>query len=120
MSFESMWRYYILKDFKPSRVCNHNDFVVNDGYFDIEMLGSGVNLQALFMTSALLMKLDNVLKKYETFQICQSTRLEWLCDDLLRIQISIWISYKFGTSNLILKTWNFTFRFFQASEGIRC
>lgn len=81
MSFESMLRYYI-KDTKPWRVCNDNDFAVNDGYFDTEMLGSGVYLWALLTTSALLMKLDDVIKKYETIQFCQSTRLEWLCDDL--------------------------------------
>jgi hypothetical protein len=115
-----MLRYYI-NDIKPSRVCNYNDFGVNDGYFDIELLGFGVNIRrALFMTSALLMKLDYVLKNYETFQFSQSTRLEWLCDVLLRIQISIWISYNFGTSNLIIETWNFNFHFLKAFEGIRC
>lgn len=103
-----MLRYYI-KDTKPWRVCNDNDFAVNDGYFDIEMLGSGVYLWALLTTSALLMKLDDVIKKYETIQFCQSTRLEWLCDDLSIKKNIIWISYKFGTSNLILKTWNFSF-----------
>jgi len=92
-------------------VCNYNDFAVNDGYFDIELLGFGVNIRALFMTSALMMKLDYVLKNYETFQFSQSTRSEWLCDVLLRIQISIWISYNFGTSNLIIETLEFQFSF---------
>ena len=70
-------------------MCNDNDFAVHDGYFNIEMLGSGVYLQALFMTSVLLMKLDEVLKKYETYQFRQSTRLEWLCVDLLRKHLDL-------------------------------